>query len=111
MDEKDIINNLLNLDFKAAEVNENRKKQLTDLNKKYREEEQKIIQNYKAQTDEEIRNIIQKGKQETELAIKQSKLDSKILLENMKQKFDKNLTHIVEEIIEQIFKTDREDNG
>lgn len=111
MDERDIVNNLFNLDFKAAEVNETRKKQLTDLNNKYREEEQRIIQNYKEQIDEETKNIIQKSKQETDSEIKQLKLDNKRMLRNMEQKFDKHLIDMVVEIVEQIFKIDREDNG
>ena len=110
VENKDIIENLINLDSQASEINEKRKGQLQDLSQKYREDEQNIIKDYKKQIDQGTRSAIEKIELETKQEISQIRLENKNLLENMQQKFEQNLKGIVDEIMKRIFELKRQDN-
>lgn len=110
LEDKNIIENLINLDSQASEINEKRKGQLQDLSQKYREDEQNIIKDYKKQIDQGTRSAIEKIELETKQEISQIRLENKNLLENMQQKFEQNLKGIVDEIMKRIFELKRQDN-
>jgi len=48
---------------------------------------------------------------ETKQEISQIRLKNKNLLENMQQKFEQNLTNIVDEIMERIFELKKKEDG
>jgi len=107
LEEQDILENLVNLDSRAIEINEKRKKQLAELTKKYKEEEAKIINHYKKLIEEEKRAAVQKIQQEAQQEVNQLKLNNKELLEDMNQKFEAHLADITEEIVKKILESNR----
>ncbi len=107
MEEQDILENLINLDSRAIEINEKRKKQLVELTKKYKEEEAKIINHYKRLIEEETRAAVQKIHQQTQQEVNQLKLNNKKLLDDMTQKFETHLADISEEIVKRILEGNR----
>ena len=60
MEKQSIIERLIELDTKAAEMSERRNKQLADLESRYKEEEQKMLKDYASQIKDETREITQK---------------------------------------------------
>jgi len=107
LEEQDILETLINLDSRAIEINEKRKKQLAELTKRYKEEEVKIINHYKRLIEEETRAAVQKIQQEAQQEVNQLKLNNKELLEDMTQKFETHLVDITEEIVKKILESNR----
>ena len=111
LEEQEIIEKLIELDARALEINTKRKKQLTDLANRYKEEEQEIINNYKKQIEEETKKITQKIVQKAQHEINQMKLKNRGILKTMEVDFEKSLKDITDEIMIQIFQFTRENNG
>ena len=111
MEKQAIIERLIELDTKAAEINARRKKQLADLESQYKEEEQKMLRDYASQIRSETREITQKILQEGQQEVSKLKMDTKAILENMEQKFEKSQKNITDEILKQIFNIKKETHG
>lgn len=111
MEKQPIIERLIELDTKAAEMNERRKKQLVDLESQYKEEEQKMLRDYTSQIRDETREITQKIIQEGQQEVGKLKMDTKEILEDMEQKFEKSQKNITDEILKQIFNIKKETYG
>ena len=111
MEKQSIIERLIELDTKAAEMTERRKKQLADLESQYKEEEQKMLRDYMHQTKDEAKKITQKILQEGQQEVSKLKMDTKAILENMEQKFEKSQKNINDEILKQIFNIKKETHG
>jgi len=77
LEKQPIIERLIELDTKAAEMNERRKKQLVDLESQYKEEEQKMLRDYMYQTKDEAKKITQKILQEGQQEVSKIKMDTK----------------------------------
>lgn len=111
MEKQPIIERLIELDTKAAEMTERRKKQLADLESQYKEEEQKMLRDYVSQVRDETRKITQKILQEGQQEVSKLKMDTKAILEDMEQKFEKSQKNITDEILKQIFNIKKETHG
>lgn len=111
MEKQPIIERLIELDTKAAEMTERRKKQLVDLESQYKEEEQKILRDYASQVGDETRKTTQKILQEGQREVSKLKMDTKEILEDMEQKFEKSQKNITDEILKQIFNIKKETHG
>ena len=111
MENQPIIERLIELDTKAAEMTERRKKQLVDLENQYKEEEQKMLKDYASQVRDETRKITQKILQEGQQEASKLKMDTKVILEDMEQKFEKSQKNITDEILKKIFNIKKETNG
>jgi len=111
LEKQPIIERLIELDTKAAEINARRKKQLADLESQYKEEEQKMLRDYMHQTKDEAKKITQKILQEGQQEVSKLKMDTKAILENMEQKFEKSQKNITDEILKQIFNIKKETHG
>lgn len=111
MEKQAIIERLIELDTKAAEMTESRKKQLADMESQYKEEEQKMLRDYESQIRNETREITQKILQEGQQEVSKIKMDTKAILENMEQKFEKSQKNITDEILKQIFNIKKETHG
>lgn len=111
MEKQPIIERLIELDTKAAEMTERRKKQLTDLESQYKEEEEKILKDYAIQIRDETRKTTQKILQEGQQEVSKLKMDTKEILEDMEQKFEKSQKNITDEILKQIFNIKKETHG
>ena len=111
MENQPIIERLIELDTKAAEMTERRKKQLADLENQYKEEEQKMLRDYTSQIRGETRKITQKILQERQQEVSKLKMDTKVILEDMEQKFEKSQKNITDEILKKIFNIKKETNG
>jgi len=90
LEKQSIIERFIELDTKAAEMTERRKKQLADLENQYKEEEQKMLRDYTSQIRGETRKITQKILQERQQEVSKLKMDTKVILEDMEQKFEKS---------------------
>jgi DNA anti-recombination protein RmuC len=111
LEKQPIIERLIELDTKAAEMTERRKKQLTDLESQYKEEEEKILKDYAIQIRDETRKTTQKILQEGQQEVSKLKMDTKEILEDMEQKFEKSQKNITDEILKQIFNIKKETHG
>jgi len=111
LENQPIIERLIELDTKAAEMTERRKKQLADLENQYKEEEQKMLRDYTSQIRGETRKITQKILQERQQEVSKLKMDTKVILEDMEQKFEKSQKNITDEILKKIFNIKKETNG
>jgi len=111
LEKQPIIERLIELDAKAAEMTERRKKQLADLESQYKEEEQKMLKDYMYQTEDETKKITQKMLQEGQQEVSKLKMDTKVILENMEQKFEKSQKNITDEILKRIFNIKKETHG
>ena len=111
MEKQPIIERLIELDTKAVEINARRKKQLADLECQYKEEEQKMIRDYASQIRDETREITQKILQEGQQEVSKLKMDTKEVLEDMEQKFEKSQKNITDEILKRIFNIKKETHG
>lgn len=111
MEKQPIIERLIELDTKAIEMTERRKKQLADLESKYKKEEQKMLKDYAYQTEDETKKITQKILQEGQQEVSKLKMDTKEVLEDMELKFEKSQKNITDEILKQIFNIKKETHG
>ena len=111
MEKQPIIERLIELDTKAAEMTERRKKQLADLESQYKEEKEKILKDYAIQIRDETRKTTQKILQEGQQEVSKLKMDTKEILEDMEQKFEKSQKNITDEILKQIFNIKKETHG
>ncbi|MEA1939060.1 MAG: hypothetical protein U9N03_00135 [Candidatus Caldatribacteriota bacterium] len=111
MEKQPIIERLIELDTKAAEMNERREKQLVDLESKYKEEEQKMLKDYKSQTKAATRKTTQKILQEAQQEVSNINMDTKEVIEDMERKFEKSWKNITGEILKQIFNIKKETHG
>ena len=111
MEKQSIIERFIELDTKAAEMTERRKKQLVDLESQYKEEEQKMLRDYASQVRDETRKITQKILQEGQQEVSKLKMDTKVILEDMEQKFEKSRNSITNEILNNIFNIKKENHG
>lgn len=109
--EEQAIERLIQIDARAVEISASREKQLEDLERRYKEEEQKMIRDFarriEDETGEAARKILQEGKEEVE------KLNLKIaqILENMERDFEKICKDMADEILGRIFDIKRETHG
>ena len=111
MEKQPIIERLIELDTKAAEINARRKKQLADLESQYTEDEQTMLKDYAYQTEDETKKITQNIIQESQQEVEKLKLNTKKVLENMELKFEKSQKNITDEILKRIFDINRESHG
>ena len=111
MEKQPIIERLIDLDTKASETNERRKKQLVDMECRYKEEEQKLLKDYASQIKSETKNIAQKTLQEAQQEVDKLKIGTKEILEDMEQKFEKSRNSITNEILNNIFNIKKENHG
>ena len=111
LEEQTIIENLIEFDARAIEIEAKRKKQLKELTNRYKKEEQEIVNHYQKQIEEETREITQKIFQEAQQEVDQLKLKNKEVLEKMEWEFDKSLTNITDEIVKRIFEFKKENHG
>lgn len=111
MEEQTIIERLIELDTRAADKSARRKKQLADLERQCKEEEQKMFRDYASQIEDETKKTAQKILQEAQQEVDQLKLNTKEVLENMEREFEKSLKNITDEILKRIFDINRESHG
>jgi len=111
LEKQPIIERLIELDTKAIEMTERRKKQLADLESRYKKEEQKMLKDYAYQTEDETKKITQKILQEGQQEVSKLKMDTKEVLEDMELKFEKSQKNITDEILKQIFNIKKETYG
>ena len=111
MEKQPIIERLIELDTKAVEMTERRKKQLADLESQYKEEEQKKLRDYASQIRDETRETTQKILKEGQQEVSKLKMGTKEILEDMEQKFEKSQKNIINEILKQIFNIKKETHG
>jgi vacuolar-type H+-ATPase subunit H len=86
LEKQPIIERLIELDTKAAEINARRKKQLADLESQYKEEEQKMLRDYMYQTKDEAKKITQKILQEGQQEVSKIKMGTKAILDSKNPK-------------------------
>jgi len=111
LEEQTIIEKLIELDTRAVDISARRKKQLVELEGRYKEEEQKILKDYASQIEDETKKSTKKILQEGQQEVDQLKLNTKEVLENMELKFEKSLKNITDEILKRIFDINRESHG
>ena len=111
MEEQTIMEKLISLDTRAVDINTGRKKQLVNQERRYKEEEQKILKDYANHIEKETREITKNILQEAQKEVEKLKLDSKVILDNMEKKFEKSLEDITDEIIIKIFSMKKESHG
>ncbi len=111
MEEQTIMEKLIELDNRAAEINARRKKQIAELANRNKEEEQEILSAYTKQIEEETKKIAQKIVQEAQEEVDQLKLNTNEVLVNMEREFEKSLQGITDEIVKRIFTFNRESHG
>jgi len=110
LEEKAIIERLMELDNRANKISEKRKKQLEDLKNKYKEEEQKIIMDYMCQIKNETKSTSIKILQEAQMEVKRQKVTTKEILETMERKFEKYQKNISDNILKKILYIKKEKN-
>jgi len=111
LEEQTIIEKLIELDSRAVDISARRKKQLAELEGRYKEEEQKMLKDYESQIEDETKKSTKKILQEGQQEVDQLKLNTKEVLENMELKFEKSLKNITDEILKRIFDINRESHG
>jgi ribosome recycling factor len=111
LEEQTIIEELIELDTRAVDISARRKKQLAELEGRYKEEEKKMFKDYASQIEDETKKTTKKILQEGQQEVDKLKLNTKEVLENMEREFEKSLKNITDEIIKQIFDINRESHG
>jgi len=111
LEEQTIIEELIELDTRAADISTGRKKQLVELEHRYKEEEREMLKDYASQIEGETKKTAQKILQEAQQEVDQLKLNTKKVLENMEREFEKSLKNITDEILKRIFDINRESHG
>ncbi len=105
LEEQDTIEELIELDSRAFEINSKRKKQLIDITSQYKKEEENIIAEYKKQIEDETREVAQRILQEAQQEIEQMRIKNREALEGMELDFEKSSKEITEEIMRKIFQS------
>jgi len=111
LEEQEIIEKLIELDDRAFEINAERRKRLTRISNRYKEEEQENINQYREKTEERIKAVTQNILQEGQNEVKQMKFKNKEILQNMEQEFEESVQDMINEIIKRIFHINSEKNG
>jgi hypothetical protein len=111
LEEQTIIEELIELDTRAADISTGRKKQLAELEHRYKEEEREMLKDYTSQIEDETKKTAQKILQEAQREVDQLKLNTKEVLANMEREFEKSLKNITDEILKRIFDINRESHG
>ena len=111
MEEQTIIEKLIELDTRAINISTRRKKQLEELEGRYKEEEKKMLRDYTSQIEDETKKTTKKILQEAQQEVDQLKLNTKEVLENMEREFEKSLKKITDEVLKRIFDISRESHG
>jgi DNA integrity scanning protein DisA with diadenylate cyclase activity len=111
LEEQTIIEELIELDTRAANISAGRKKQLAELEGRYKEEEKEILRDYASQIEDETKKTTKKILQKAQQEVDKLKLNSKKVLENMEREFEKSLKNITDEILKRIFDINKESHG
>lgn len=111
MEEQTIIEELIELDTRATDVNARRKKQLMELEGRYQEEEKEMLRNYASQIEDETKKTTKKILKEAQQEVDQLKLNTREVLDNMEREFEKSLKNMTDEILKRIFDIHRESHG
>lgn len=111
MEEQTIIEELIELDTRATDVNARRKKQLMELEGQYQEEEKEMLRNYASQIEDETKKTTKKILKEAQQEVDQLKLNTREVLDNMEREFEKSLKNMTDEILKRIFDIHRESHG
>lgn len=109
--EEQAIARLMELDARAAEISIGREKQLADIERRYKEEEQKMIKDFTRRIEDETREIAQKILQEGQQEVEKLNLKTGEILENMEREFEKSRKDMTDEILKRIFDVKRENHG
>ncbi|AYO31689.1 hypothetical protein D2962_14755 [Biomaibacter acetigenes] len=109
--EEQAIARLMELDARAAEISTGREKQLADIERRYKEEEQKMIRDFTRRIEDETREIAQKILQEGQQEVEKLNLKTGEILENMEREFEKSRKDMTDEILKRIFDVKRENHG
>lgn len=110
MEEQAIVR-LMELDARAFEISAGREKQLADIERRYKEEEQKMIKDFTRRIEDETREIAQKILQEGQQEVEKLNLKTGEILENMEREFEKSRKDMTDEILKRIFDVKRENHG
>ena len=111
MEEQTIIEELIELDTRATDINARRKKQLAELKGRYQEEEKEMLRDYTSQIEDETKKTTKKMLKEAQQEVDQLKLNTREVLENMEREFEKSLKNITDEVVKRIFDIHRESHG
>jgi CRISPR/Cas system-associated protein Cas10 (large subunit of type III CRISPR-Cas system) len=111
MEEQTIIEELIELDTRATDINARRKKQLAELKGRYQEEEKEMLRDYASQIEDETKKTTKKILKEAQQEVDQLKLNTREVLENMEREFEKSLKNMTDEILKRIFDIHRESHG
>ena len=111
MEEQTIIEELIELDTRATDINARRKKQLAELKGRYQEEEKEMLRDYASQIEDETKKTTKKILKEAQQEVDQLKLNTKEVLENMEREFEKSLKNMTDEILKRILDIHRESHG
>lgn len=111
MEEQNIIEELIELDTRATDINTRRKKQLAELEAQYQEEEKKMLKDYASQIEDETKKTTKKILKEAQQEVDQLKLSTREVLENMEREFGESLKIMTDEIFKRIFDIHRESHG
>lgn len=109
--EEQAIERLMEIDARAVEISTSREKQLADLERRYKEEEQKMIRDFarmiENETEKAVQSILQEGREEVE----KLSLKTRDVLENMEREFERICKEMADEIQKRIFDIKRETHG
>jgi flagellar hook-basal body complex protein FliE len=111
MEEQTIIEELIELDTRATDINARRKKQLAELKGRYQEEEKEMLRDYTSQIEDETKKTTKKILKEAQQEVDQLKLNTREVLENMEREFEKSLKNITDEVVKRIFDIHRDSHG
>lgn len=111
MEEQEIIEKLIELDDRAFDINTERRKRLTKMSNRYKEEEQETINQYRRRTEEQVKTVTQKILEEGQKEVGQIKFKNKEILQSMEQEFEESVQNMIDEIIKRIFHINSENNG
>lgn len=111
MEEQTIMEKLIELDTRAADISAGREKQLAELESSYKEEEKKMLKDYASQIEDETKKTTKKILKEAQQEVDQLKLSTREVLENMEREFGESLKIMTDEILKRIFDIHRESHG
>lgn len=111
MEEQNIMEELIELDTRATDINARRKKQLVELEGRYQEEEKEMLRDYASQIEEETKKTTKKILKEAQQEVNQLKLNNREVLENMEREFEESLKNMTDEILKRIFDIHWESHG
>lgn len=109
--EEQAITRLMELDAKAEEISAGREKQLAELERRYKEEEQKMVADLSCRIEDESKEVAQKILQEAQQEVEKLNKRTAKALDDMEQKFRKVHQSLTLEILKRIFDIKRENHG